>query len=127
MSLVDVSEIVLDPEFAQEFTILRSEGDFVKGRWVEVFGESISMYGVVTIVSARELTFLPEGDRVKGAIMIHTVEPLYLTRAADDSSGTGPGISDKIIWHDDTYKIFKIDYYSDYGYYRAVGERVKGN
>jgi len=119
--MIDVSEIVEDPDFAQEFTVYRSNGSFVKGRWTEGTPTQITILGVVTVMSARELNQLPEGDRIKAAMNFHSTLPIYVTRI-----GSSPGISDKIFWRGDYYKIFNVVPNVDYGYYKASGERITG-
>jgi hypothetical protein len=123
--LINVGEIITDPDLVQSFTVYRSSGQFVKGRWVEDAPEQITMYGVVSVMSQRELSFMPESDRVKAAMVFHSRVPIYVTRAADGSNSGGT--SDKIMWRGDYYKISSVSPYSDYGYYKAVGERIKGN
>ena len=120
--MINLADIVIDLDLAQEFVVYRSTGSFVKGRWVESASEQIKMTGVVSVMSQRELAFMPEGDRVSGAMVFHTNRELFVTRA-----GTEPGTSDKIMWRGEFYKLFNVFPYSDYGYYKAVGERMKGN
>lgn len=106
----------------QTFTVLRSSGSFVNGRWSENDPQQISMRGIVTVATEKELNQLPEGDMIKGGMVFHTVDELFSTRTGND-----PGTSDKIVWHGEEYKLFQIGVWSDYGFYRAVGERIKGS
>ena len=128
MALVNVSRIIKDPKFNQAFTVRRSSGSFVNGRWVETYAD-LSFRGVISVADAKTLQAMPEGDRITGAIVIHTLysDPIYTTRSEGDVSGTGPGTSDIIVWRSEHYRILKVDPYVDYGYFRAVAERIEGN
>jgi hypothetical protein len=120
--VINVGEIVTDPDFAQSFTVYRSTGSFVKGDWTESTPEEIIMRGVVTVMNARELAQYPEGDRIKGAMTFYTQEALYVTRVGQEA-----GTSDQIMWRGEKYKIFNVAPYVDYGFYCAAGERIQGS
>lgn len=89
--------------------------------------EEINMRGVISVASSRELNSLPEGDRVSAAMVFHSMEPIYLTRAVDIVEETDGIISDKILWRGEFYRIAKVDPYTDYGFFKATGVRTKGN
>jgi hypothetical protein len=120
--MFDVSELVSDTDFAQTFTLYRSTGNFVAGRWVENARQTLTRTGVIIVMSARELQMLPEADRVIGSIEIHTKEILYTT--------TGEGTnrtSDQILWKSNLYKLILVNDYADFGFYKAVGQRIAGD
>ena len=119
--MIDVSEIINDPDFCQSFTVYRDSGSWIEGRWVSSTS-TLSMSGVISVASAKELNQVPEGDRVEGAIVIHTTDQIYATRAASPA-----GISDKIEWNGELYKIIQMYPYSDYGFYKAIATRITGD
>ena len=119
--MINVGELITDPDFSQKFTVYRSNGSFVDGVWTEGIPTQIEMLGVVTVMSSRELHQLPEGDRVSGGMNFHTNQALYVSR-----EGTYEGISDKIFWRNNYYKLASVLPYADYGYYKASGVRTKG-
>lgn len=119
--MIDVSSIVLDPDFAQTFTVKRYSGDWVAGRFVEGH-DDIQVLGTISIANAKQIAFIPEGDRIGGEIAIHTTVPLYNSRNGTETKEGGT--SDIVIWHDDEYKIYQVNEYSDYGYYFAIGQRM---
>jgi hypothetical protein len=119
--MINVGELITDPDFAQEFNVYRSNGSFVDGVWTEGTPTQIKMTGVVTVMRAREIDQLPEGDRVSGGMNFHTTAILYVSR-----EGTYEGISDKIYWRGNYYKLVSVLPYADYGYYKASGVRTKG-
>lgn len=122
--MLDLSSVVIDTRFAQSFKVYRTSGDWVGARFVENKPEEITMVGTISIANAKQIEFIPEGDRVGGEIAIHTVAPLYCSRNVTDNSGNDkPYIADEILWHDENYKIYQVNEYSDYGYYFAIGQR----
>jgi hypothetical protein len=117
--VIDVSEVITDPDFAQPFSILRTTGSFGEGGWIPNASTSIPTYGVITVANEKELDQIPEGDRIKGAMIFHTVTEIRTTNVG--------GISDQIEWNGDLYKIYQVAPWKDYGYYRAIGSRLTGN
>ncbi|GED71177.1 hypothetical protein BRE01_48790 [Brevibacillus reuszeri] len=116
--MIDVSEVITDPDFAQPFTVHRKGGDWVKGRWVSSDVPPIRMTGVVIVADAKTLEQLPEGDRVTGLMSFYSTQELFETREE--------GTSDQIEWRGERYRVKRVFPYVDYGYYKAVAERVKG-
>jgi hypothetical protein len=80
----------------------------------------IKMSGTISIASAKQIEFIPEGDRIGGEISIHCVKELFTSRNAPDESGT----ADELLWHGERYKIYSVNPYSDYGYFSAIGQRL---
>jgi hypothetical protein len=119
--VIDVSEIITDPDFCQEFTVYRSTGSFIKGVWTESTPIKIKMMGVVLVMNAKELNMVPEGDRIAGAMTFYSTEQIYTTRTGDEQ-----GTSDKILWRGEYYKVFNVYPWIDYGYFEASGTRIKG-
>lgn len=120
--MIDVSSVVLDPRFAQTFTVKRyTDGKWEAGRWVQT-PDVIKITGIISIANAKQIEFIPEGDRIGGEIAIHTTVPLYNSRNGTETKKGGT--SDIVIWHDDEYKIYQVNEYSDYGYYFAIGQRM---
>lgn len=121
MRMIDLSLVVLDSRFAQSFTVHRKSGKWNAGRF-EQLEIPIVMSGTIGIASDQEINQIPEGDRVGGEILIHTKEKIFITRTdeVEDKSGT----SDELEWHGDRYKIYSVSDYSDYGYYKSIGQRM---
>ena len=120
--MIDLSQVVNDPDFAKEFTIRRYSGQFQKGGWVQS-GIDVPGYGIVTVAKEREIESLPEFDRIIGAMIFHSSDPIYITEL---EFGENQKVSDVIIWHEHEYRIMKVWPWSDFGYYRALGVRMAG-
>ena len=121
VTAIDLSDVIVDPDFCQTFTVFRSTGEFVKGGYQETVTE-IPMTGIVTHHDTMELNMTPEGDRIRGMMDFYSIEPLYVTHVSGEQ-----GTSDKIQWQGEQYKLVKIHQYNDYGYVKAVGERIVGD
>ena len=123
--MLDMSSIVLDPTFSQTFTVYRKTGDWAPNGEFVVTENPITMIGVISIANAKQIEFIPEGDRIGGEIAIHTTQILYNSRSADETETPikEAGLSDEIEWHGDRYKIYQVNEYSDYGYFFAIGQR----
>ena len=120
-----MSEIIKSPEFAQSFTVMRSKGEFVNGRWTEDTPTSIAMYGVILPVQGVDLIQAAEADRTKGLLEFFSTQPMYITRR--ETSTMEAGTSDTIVWHGSTYIIHNIKDYSDFGFYSAIATRTDGD
>lgn len=126
---MNLTEVVNDPDFAESFVVLRSQGgSFSAGGWKEPPPQRLNYYGVISIATAKEIESLPEADRVHEAIVINCELPLYVTRIANEGT-TGSGTSDVIIWvggTNDKYRIMKVHNYSTRGYWWAIAVRMVG-
>lgn len=118
--MIDVSDILLDPDFAQPFTVTRSQGVFARGGW-QSSTTSLTLRGVANTASGNDLQQLPEGDRVTGSMAFYTTAPIYATRA-----GASAGLSDLITYNGDVYRLAKVWNRNQNGFYKAIGVRTSG-
>lgn len=133
--MINISEIVNDPDFAQQFYVLRSSGVFALGGFQDT-KTTISMYGVIEIATENELQLLSEGDRVSGAISVHTSTALYLSNNVGDAfeqsygkSGFGSlnnSESDIVQWRNQQWKCVKQYKWIDFGYFKTIAVRMSG-
>lgn len=125
--MIDVSRCVLDSRFSQTITVKRTTGAWKAGRFVadSTSPTTITMIGTITIANAKQIEFIPEGDRVGGEIAIYTTKPLYNSRSADGTNKAG--ISDIITYHNEDYKIYQSNEWNDYGFYSAIGQRMRSD
>lgn len=108
MPLLDVSEVLGDPDFADTLVCIRQTqtvGD--DGMAVNVT-QSMPFLGVVTADRGKELARLAAGSHVSGSILVHTVFRL--------TNGGPNGVdSDHVVWNGDEYIVTSINDYSRYG------------
>jgi hypothetical protein len=146
---MDLSEI-FDGELGdvKGFTIIRTTGSFkIGGFTLDTPVEIKVPDGLVTMLNVKEINQVPEGDRVKGSAAFYVPVEIKVSRAQEGTealqteSGEGVtveggevveipiydlGISDRIRWNGDTYKLFSVANYSAYGYWKGVGVREVG-
>ena len=125
MGMMNLSRVVLSPRLnVQSLNVYRSSGSFIAGRWTENATSPVTIptKGIAYPSSNKELQMMPEGDRVIGAITFFTVDQLYTTR--NDPS---KGLSDKIEWKGEMYKILWQNPFQDYGYFMSIAERIVGD
>lgn len=120
MGTIDVSDVVNSPDFAEPFTIRRSSGGFVAGGWAQTTSD-IPASGVISIAKDKDLSSLPEGDKVKEAIVVHSTQEIMLTSLANNRT------SDLVIWMGQSYRVLSVANYSNRGYYKAIAERILGS
>lgn len=119
--MIDISEVINDPDLMQTFTALRSSGTFGPGGFASTT-TTITMSGVVTVAREKDLVLVPEGDRVQGAMVFYSTAEIFVTHA----DGTTQGASDVLVWKGHTYRVLSVAEYSDYGYYKAIAVRTLG-
>lgn len=109
--------VVNDPDLAQHYTILRSSGGaFLNGVW-QNGTVTIPGFGVISVAKARDTNMLPGGDKITGAMVFWSSQVLYGTRNGANA--------DLLIWNDLQWRILEVKQYKDYGYWRAIAERLK--
>jgi hypothetical protein len=119
--MINLSELITDPDFAQPYTIVRSSGTFVLGGFASTT-TSIAAVGPIVVATEEDLDQVDPGDRITGSMKFYSQAQIYETHG-----GSTPGLSDTILWRGDNYRILKVFPYADYGWYEAVGARMTGN
>jgi hypothetical protein len=120
--MINVEEVVMDPDLTQAFDVYRNYGSFKPGGWSEDDESVITMMGVVSVSAPKDLQQVPEGDRVMGARTFHTNREIFVTRNTDD-----PGTSDRILYDGEFWRVAQVSPYGQYGYWKAVAIRMSGD
>ena len=120
--MINLAEVITDPDFCQDFIVYRSNGSFVDGRWTEGTPTTITMTGIIQVASEKELVQIPEGDQIQGAMVFYSTQPFALTHTSKP-----PGISDKAMFRGEYYKLYQDADWGDYGFYKAIGARTQGS
>ena len=108
MPLIDVSEVLVDPDLASRFTVIRrAETVGSNGRSATTDTSFPNIVGVITMQSASELIRRDDGDMITRKISI--VTPFRLRSAAD---GHKP---DQVVLDGITYTITEILPYHRFG------------
>lgn len=117
MALINVGELIDDPDFAQAFTITRRSGTWENGRFIPV-ETTIQASGVISPQDTSELDLAPDGSMIRGRIKVWTHTQLYIT--IQDAPNGDSYISDEVNWNGNQYLVILDNNYSDYGYYSYI-------
>jgi hypothetical protein len=122
--MIDISEIILDPDFAQSYIGYRKSGIWVEGD-IEQTESVVNFYGPIIAANIKDVNMLPEGDRIEGLMVFYTTadNPIFTTRNLANSKGT----SDELEWRGERYRVMQTYPYNDYGYMKAIGTRKVGD
>jgi len=123
--MINVSELITDPDFAQSFSVIRSAGNWADGDFVATT-ETLSMTGSIQPMNSKEMEQWPEGDRLKGLCKVYTLEQLHTTSVDSTTYGADGMLSDELSWQGQRWKILQSNDYSDFGYYKAIAVRKQG-
>ncbi len=127
MPLLDVSDVLDDPDFNESFTIFRATSvvDKTGLNVVTPAGPAI-VIGVIQPAGAKDLDRLPDQSRQGGSIQIWTRFPIALDAlpvfAADGVTVITPGTeADQIVWNGSTYTVMTCDpWLYGSGYWRSL-------
>lgn len=112
--MMDMADVLLDPDFRVDFPIIRSvESVDARGR-TQSSASEIPAQGVIHPATEEELKILPEAQRVEEIIAVYTATRLT---AGDDTHG-----ADRVGWQGGTYKVLEVMDYSQFGFTMALAQ-----
>lgn len=114
--MINVGSLLFSPALSQSLMVYRKSGAWVAGIWTANPDVTITITAVVSAASGDDLDQIPEGDRQKGVILIHTTTPLLLTNAN--------GTADEILFNGNRYRLAQVWDWSAFGYYKAIGVKM---
>lgn len=113
--MIDTSELMSDPDFCENFNILRTVGgSFGPGGYLPQVAP-ITLYGAVQVADAETIEQVPEGDRRSGARVFWSASQMFETNSE--------GLSDIIVYHGTKWKVVKVWDRSASGFWKAIGVR----
>ena len=113
--MINVSELIHDPDFCTTFILRHRSGTWVDGRFQTTATDSM-VTGVVRPANGKELELLPEGDRMKDVKVFYTWEKVQLSE--DENA------SDEFIWQGGRYKALQVQDWSAHGFYETMASYV---
>lgn len=116
--MIDVSEIVVDPDFVQSFTYIRREVVWVNGR-KEVTETLHTATGTLIPEDTEDFNNTPQQVQVSGALRVWTHEDLKITSKENSSDY----LSDIILYKGERYLVNNDRNLKEYGYNRYVCTR----
>lgn len=110
--MIDVSSIINDPDFVQDFQIIRVSGAFDStGAFVKTREAPVALTGIVLPAKLDEVSSLPEGERRTGSVAIYSLTELRLASQEADLSGVYAS-EDEFIYAGDYYHLASMRYYA---------------
>ena len=119
--MLNIAELLSDFDFCEPLSLLRSQGALGVGGFQRAT-VPVTLYGANQPADANTLSMMPEADRVDGARVIWSTSPIYETHI----SGPQPEISDLLMWHGQQFRVTKVWYWQENGYYKAYCTRMSG-
>lgn len=120
-TIINVADLLNDPDLCEPFTITRNPGQFAAGGWQGSGPTTFNAYGAVRNATGKELDMVPEGDRVHEMISFRSVTPMYMTDEAQSIT------SDILTWHGQKYRVVFSKDYTSQGYTLAIAARMLGS
>lgn len=108
--MIDVSDLVVDPDFATTFSVSRSTQTVNASGLTVVSTTTLTGVGVV-VAEGNPLVLEAEYTHAQDSITIYTQMQLL-----DPTTGYA---ADKISWNGNTYLVRQVSNYSQFGYYQA--------
>jgi len=128
--MIDISEMISDPDFLQEFTVYRQPGYWVAGDFVPN-EQALTFYGIIMPATTKDLEQIPEADKVTGMMCFYVPydTPLYVTQNYPLTGDSDPEKlnSDQCVWQGDRYRVYQTNSYDDYGYIKAICAYMPGD
>lgn len=125
--MIDVSELIEDPDFALEYIVIRRTGQWINARFtVSEPPERLLYYGAVQPASTRDIEQLGIGDTEKGVMKFFCRQPkdIYLTQQFYEED-ENIQVSDEIEFRGSLYKVLQISPWQHGGFTRAFAS-LKG-
>lgn len=114
--MIDVAELMQDPDLAQAFQVERSGGAFVEGEWIPAAPVVSTKTGIVQPAKREDtLAMLPEGVRLGNMIVVYCDEELRIDNADTQRS-------DVIVWHGNPYRVIAAKPWRDHGFWLVWAE-----
>ncbi|MES2587007.1 MAG: hypothetical protein V4536_08820 [Pseudomonadota bacterium] len=112
--MIDISEVINDPDFTQPFQINRMFGSFVnEGEWLDS-PVTLERIGVIQPTKANDaLQFLPEGERQSNAITIYCTQDVLMGDGQNQRSDT-------VLWNGSQYRVAYAKPWQQNGYWFAI-------
>ncbi len=107
MALIDVSELMVDPDFVNQFSIIHRTANVNDSGENVITENTVSAIGSIQAGNGDTLKRLPEAARKEKAITAYTK-----TELRADNCG---GYSDIIVWQNQRYQVLIITPWGNYG------------
>ncbi|WP_285908115.1 hypothetical protein [Pseudodesulfovibrio pelocollis] len=98
--MIDVSDVLDDPDFRVEFIVTRSVETVNAQGMTVLTGTDLPMSGVILPATDRQLNRLPEADRSSEVVAVYTSQPL--------TPGTPTLAPDVVHWRGGQFQVVQV-------------------
>ena len=111
--MLNISEMLTDPDFVSGFVLKRPGGEWAgEGVWTETH-TFIERVGCIQPAGVDDVQFLPEGERNARAIRIWAEHEIRATETPD-----------LVLWNGGVYRVVASRPFAPWGYYYVVATEV---
>ncbi len=115
--MINVSELMFDPDFVRSFVVRRPSGAFdATGIYTSSY-EDFAFTGAVQPATPAELQMLPSGSTQENVISVWSAAEMRM----DNGNDVG---SDLVIVDGASYRVIKAEPRGDNGYFRVFAEGI---
>jgi len=107
MALIDVSALLLDPDFCDPVTVIRLVESVGDDGLVVMTEQQIDIIASIQSLTGEELALMPDLARAEGAMEILTTFPLAIA--------TDTTVADTVLWGGKTYTVISIARFGNFG------------
>jgi len=105
--MIDVSDMITDPDFASPYIVIRRKGQWVRGRFQVNDPERLKYYGAVQPATTSEIQQLGIGDDEEGVMKFFCQQPKDINMTCNLTEDTEVQVSDEIEFRGNLYKVLK--------------------
>ena len=120
--MLNLGWVTRRPFCSEPFTIHRFAGGAFDntGVWVKGAEVTIAAQGAIQPAGYGELSSLPEGERSKNHIRIHSTVEIYKNEGETATVNN----SDRIEWRGRLFKVVSTQHWGDFGYWEVLAQEV---
>ncbi len=117
--MINVAELMTDPDFVQPFTVKRFTAGYVtEGEFAQNAPQVMHLVGAIQHPKPADLArFASEGERNTAIIKVYCGQKLR------DTNGEGQQ-SDVITWRCEDYRVFECAPWMDNGYWQVFAQKI---
>ena len=118
--MINVAELLTDPDFSQTFQLIRFDGVFAnEGEYTQTQSPPINIVGVIQPAKQTDVVqFMPEGERLGNLIVVYCSQEI---KASDAKSQE----SDIVVWRGNQYRVVQAKPWLDHGYWQVFAEGIQ--
>lgn len=117
--MINMSELMSDPDFTQAFTLRRRTGSFAnEGEFTQSAPTELPLVGSIQPASTADVVrFQAEGERRNALIRVWSATEMHTS----DGEGQQP---DEVVWRGSVYRVIECVPWADHGFWKVFAEAL---